>query len=311
MKKLLLITCVVIAVPTLIISVSLKNNKEINYNLITKSTIRVKRNSKNKIEILPFEEYLVGVVAGEMPVSFHEEALKALAVAARNYAYKKKRANKDKEYDVIDTTANQVYLDIETLKKSWGNEYIKNINKVRKSVHSTINEYILYKDQIIDVFYFSTSNGYTENVVNVFKIEVPYLVSVESPWDKIESSTFLTTRSFDYNDFCKKLEVEAKLMLDVKNIKRSISNRIISLEINGKLIDSLDMYKKFGLRSTDFEIKQEKDKVIITTKGFGHGVGMSQYGANGMAKEGYTYKEILTHYYKGTEVKEYRGKYES
>ena len=304
MKKLLLITCVVIAVPTLIISISLKSNKEINYNLITKSTIRVKRDLKNKIEVLPFEEYLVGVVAGEMPVAFHEEALKALSVAARNYAYKKIIANKYKEYDVIDTTANQVYLDIETLKKSWGNKYIKNINKVRKSVHSTINEYILYNEQIIDVFYFSTSNGYTENVLNVFKVEAPYLVSVESPWDKTESSAFLSTKLFNYNDFCKKLGIEVKKILDIKNIKRSSSNRIISLEINGKLIDSLNMYKKLGLRSTDFEIKQEKDKVKITTKGFGHGVGMSQYGANGMAKEGYTYKEILAHYYKGTVVKE-------
>lgn len=303
MKKILLITVVIIVVPFIIVSIFIKEKKEVKYNLITKTAVRIKRDKKNVIEVLPFEEYIVGVVAGEMPVNFENEALKALAVAARNYAYKKMQANKEKEYDLIDTTANQVYLDLETLKNKWNSDYIKNINKIRKSVYETIDEYVYYNDEIIDVFYFSTSNGKTENASYVFKTDKPYLVSVESPWDEKESSAFKSKKVFEYNDFCDKMGIICSKPLIIKDILKSESNRIVSLNINGVNINAREMYVTLGLRSTDFEIEQKKDKLIFYMKGFGHGVGLSQYGANGMAKEGKTYKEILTHYYKGTEVK--------
>ncbi len=304
MKKVLLITFAVILIPFIIVSIFIKE-KEIDFNLVSNTTIRVKRDKKGTIDVVPLEEYIVGVVAGEMPVSFHIEALKAQSVAARNYAYKKMESNKESDFDVIDTTANQVYLDIEDLKASWKNKYVENINKVREAVSATANEYVVYNDEIISLFYFSTSNGKTENAEMVFNVDVPYLKSVDSPWDEKEAAGFNSKKEFDKEEFCKLLEIECKEKLNVENAIRDVSNRITEITINGKVFKGTDLYKLLKIRSTDFEIKEEKDKIIFTTKGFGHGVGMSQYGANGMAKEGYNYKEILTHYYQQTEVKKF------
>jgi len=242
-----------------------------------------------------------------MPVSFNLEALKAQAVAARNYAVKKVLYNKNKDYDLIDTTANQVYLDTDYLKESWKNKYIENINKIRKAVSDTKQEYLVYDDKVIDLFYFSTSNGKTENVENVFKTDVPYLKSVDSPWDEKESSVFNDTKTFQLNEFYDLLELEYSKDLIIKDIKKSESNRVLEININGTLFTGREIYKKLSIRSTDFEIRQIDNQICIRTKGFGHGVGMSQYGANGMAKQGYTYDQILTYYYQGTTLKKIKN----
>jgi len=304
MKKAILLTILIILFPFLVVSVFIRE-KEIDFNLVSSDTIRVMRNETGKIDVLPFEEYIVGVVAGEMPVSFHIEALKAQAVAARNYAYKKMQANQNSEYDVIDTTANQVYKDLEQLKKSWKTNYIININKVRKAVNETIDEYLVYNDEIISLFYFSTSNGKTEDALTVFNVDVPYLKSVDSPWDEEENTKFNYQMEFTLTDFCTLLSIEHTDKIDIKHIVRDDSNRITSITINEKIFKGTEMYKLLKLRSTDFEIEQKENKIYFHTKGYGHGVGMSQYGANGMAKEGYTYDKILTHYYQGTYLKKF------
>lgn len=304
MKKVLLITIAVILIPFIIVSIFIKE-KEIDFNLVSNTTIRVKRDKTGEIDIIPLEEYIVGVVAGEMPVSFHIEALKAQAVAARNYAYKKIESNKESEYDVIDTTANQVYLDINDLKTSWKNNYVENINKVRQAVSETTSEYVVYNNEIINLFYFSTSNGKTENAEMVFNVDVPYLKSVDSPWDEQESSGFNSSQEFTKEEFCKSLEIECQDSLKIENIVRDDSNRITSITINEKTFKGTEIYKLLKIRSTDFEIEEKDDQIIFNTKGYGHGVGMSQYGANGMAKEGYTYKEILAHYYQNTSLKKF------
>ena len=304
MKKTILITLLIIIIPFFIVSLFI-NEKEIDFNLASNNTIRVKRDETGKIDVIPFEEYIVGVVAGEMPVSFHIEALKAQAVAARNYAYQKMNANKDKEYDVIDTTANQVYLDLEQLKNSWKNKYVDNINKVREAVSSTIDEYIVYNDEIISPFYFSTSNGTTEDALTVFNVDVPYLKSVESPWDEKENSNFNYQKVFSIDEFCKPLSITCDNTPEITDIIRDSNNRITSITINGKKFKGTEIYKLLKIRSTDFEIEQKENKIYFNTKGYGHGVGMSQYGANGMAKEGYTYDKILSHYYQGTTLKKF------
>ena len=258
---------------------------------------------KNRLDSIRLEEYVVGVVGGEMPVSFDIEALKAQAVASRSYALKKINDNKNGSYDVLDTTSNQVYLDDDDLKEKWGSKYVSYINKVREAVNETSMEYLEYNGEVANTMFFSTSNGYTEDSQVVFSEDVPYLQSVDSSWDEKVSSTFNYTSKFSLDEVLSKLGLDDSDKLEVEVLERSSSNRIISLKINGVKFTGRDVYTKLKIRSTDFSMVQDGDEVIIKTKGYGHGVGMSQYGAYGMAKAGYKYDEILAHYYTGTKLK--------
>ena len=300
MKKIIIFILLLIFIPFFIVLIYNKNYKEIELNYINVRYIRVKRNSTNKIEKMPLEEYIVGVLAGEMPINFEMEALKAQAVASRSYALKRMEYNKDKDYDVVDSIMNQVYLDNNYLKDAWGLNYVKNINKLRSAVNSTIDEYLSYDDKVVDAMFFSTSNGYTEDSKSIFDFDAPYLKSVESPWDKDVSSAYLTTKTLKLTEFYKLLNIPYNKNLNIDIEKRSTTNRILLLKINGYEFKGTDVYGRLSLRSTDFEINLQGDSVSITTKGYGHGVGMSQYGALGMAKAGYTYNEILSHYYQNT-----------
>ena len=300
MKKIIIFILLLIFIPFFIVLIYNKNYKEIELNYINTRYIRVKRNSTNKIEKIPLEEYIVGVLAGEMPINFELEALKAQAVASRSYALKRMEYNQDKEYDVVDSIMNQVYLDNDYLKDAWGLSYVKNINKLRSAVNSTIDEYLEYDDKVVDALFFSTSNGYTEDSSNIFDFDCAYLKSVESPWDKEVTSSYITTKTMKLTDFYKALDIPYNKNLNIENEKRSTTNRILLLKINNYEFKGTDVYNKLSLRSTDFIIELQGDSVSITMKGYGHGVGMSQYGALGMAKEGYTYDEILSHYYQNT-----------
>lgn len=304
MKKVILITILIITIPFLIVNffnIDTKNEIKLNYG--SNTIIRVKRLATGNIEYLPFEEYIVGVLAGEMPIYFEKEALKAQAVAARSYALKKMEYNVDNDYDVVDSVLNQVYLDNYYLKEAWGENYLDNINKLREAVNETSLECLEYDGEIIDALFFSTSNGYTENASLVFNIDLPYLQSVSSMWDLSTSSAFKSTMKISASDFYSKLGLSYSDSLDVKVLKRSSTNRILNLQINNKDFTGRDLYDKLGLKSTDFSLKKEGDTIVINTTGYGHGVGMSQYGAQGMAQEGYSYKEILNYYYVGTSIK--------
>ena len=207
MKKIIIFITLLIFIPFFIVIIYNKNYKEIELNYINVRYIRVKRNQTNIIETIPLESYIVGVLAGEMPIDFDLEALKAQAVASRSYALKRMEYNKDKEYDVVDTILNQVYLDEEYLKNAWGNNYVKNINKLRKAVNETIDEYLEYNGSIVDAMFFSTSNGYTEDSELVFNFECDYLRSVDSPWDAEVSSAYLTTKTISLTEFYDKLNL--------------------------------------------------------------------------------------------------------
>lgn len=308
MKKILLIVIIVIFVPFLIVNFyKIPKMKEIRLNYESNYFIRVKRTSTNEIQNIPFEEYIVGVLAGEMPISFEKEAFKAQAVAARSYALKRILYNKDNDYDVVDSVMNQVYLDDNYLKDVWGDNYIVNINKLREAVNETALEYLDYNGEVIDAMFFSTSNGYTEDAATVFSVDLPYLKSVKSGWDERTSSAFRSTTTMNINDFYSKLGLEYSDSFDVRVLKRSSTNRIITISVNGKEFSARTLYDKLSLKSTDFSLRRDGDKVIIDTVGYGHGVGMSQYGAKGMAEEGYNYKEILSYYYSGTSIKKIKN----
>jgi len=301
MKKILLLTCLIIIIPYIIVTLFIKDD-EIKLKYHSNMDVRVKITETNEIIHIPFEDYIVGVLAGEMPIDFDIEALKAQAVAARSYVMNKMAYNIDKEYDVVDTVMNQVYLTEDYLKSVWKNNYAKNINKIKTAVLETYSEYLDYKGKVVDAMFFSTSVGKTENSEEVFTSSVPYLRSVDSSWDKI-SPVFEVNYNFDLKDFYKKLNLEYSDNLIIETIETTSTGRVKKIKINGNLFSGNEVVSSLNLKSNHFKIEKYNEKIYITTKGYGHGVGMSQYGAQAMALQGYKYNEILLHYYKDVTIK--------
>ncbi len=293
-NKILLFVVVVLGIITLAV-ISKKN--ETNHSFFDKEdTIKVKT-KEEKIEELKIEDYLVGVLAAEMPASFEVEALKAQAVASRSYALYKIYHNENNEYDILTDVTNQSYITKEEMQEKWGNNYSFYLNKVTNAVKDTEREVMYYKNEIIEAFYFAMSNGATENAQTVFQMDLPYIKSTSSSWDNESLNNFKVTTKFSKKEFCSSLKLENCDTIVIGDINYSASHRINNIVINNKTFSGTEVRSILNLRSTDFEIDIEEEKVAITTKGYGHGVGMSQYGANGMAKEGYNYKDILNYYY--------------
>lgn len=259
-------------------------------------TVTVYRNN-GKIINLELEEYVLGVVGAEMPASFNIEALKAQAILARTYALKSIKNGKK----LTDTVSTQAYKDNSELQKLWKNDYTKYYEKIKKAVNETKGKVILYNNEYIDAVYHSTSNGKTENSKNVWKNSLPYLVSVDSSWDKNVKS-YKKETIFEINEFCNilKLDVEEPITYEIIHNE---TGRVRQITINNKTFSGTEFRNLLKLRSTDFEIEINDEKVKVTTYGYGHGVGMSQYGANEMAKQGYSYIQILKHYYTGVVIK--------
>ena len=302
MKKLFLFS-VVIVLMIYVVNALFKetvNNYKFDFN--ENIYVRVKRNSTGIIDKVPFEEYIIGVVAGEMPASFDIEALKAQAVAARSYVLTKMKQNINNSYDVVDTISNQVYLDDDKLRSNWGNSYDANISKVKEAVISTRGEYLTYNGEVVNAFFFSTSVGKTENCIDIFGGNLPYLVSVDSSWDEDVSPVFAVEKTYTLNDFYAGLDLSYSDNLEIEILDTTSTGRIKKIKINGKEYTGSEVASKLSLRSAFFEIIKEGDLIRINTKGYGHGVGMSQYGALGMAKKGYNYEEILKHYYTNVEI---------
>ncbi len=303
MKKVILICFLMILIPYIMVNYFMRIDPvRFEYNKHDQK-IKVKREKTGEILELYFEDYIVGVLSGEMPANFEIEALKAQAVAARSYALKKMMSNKAEAYDVVDTVANQVYLDEGELKEKWKENYAKNLNKIKKAVLETKGEYISYHGEVIEAFFFSTSTGKTENSEEVFSSARPYLKSVDSLWDAEVSPVFQVENELSLSDFYTKLSLPYQEKLSIEITKQTSTGRIKKLKINGQEREASEVYQKLNLRSTFFTITQVGSNVHITTKGYGHGVGMSQYGAQGMAKKGYHYQDIIKHYYQGVEIK--------
>lgn len=239
------------------------------------------------------ENYVIGVVAGEMPINFPHEALKAQAVAARTYALRQIKTNPDIDYDDIA----QAYISIETMKKRWGNNFDENYEKIRTNVYATAGQILEYNNEPILAAFCSTTNGYTEECRNVWTQDLPYLSSVRSEGDEyspyFSDSVVLSKSRFN----------EIFGGTDTNIVEKTEAGYVKSVNINGKKYSGSYIRKILGLKSTSFDINCNNDNIIISTKGYGHGVGMSQYGACYMANGGKSYKEILEHYYKGAILK--------
>ena len=247
---------------------------------------------------MDLEEYIIGVVAGEMPASFSMEALKAQAVASRTFALYKMDSVQDY---VLSTTINdQVYITIDDMKEKWGDDFDYYYQRVHDAVLSTEGEVLTYQGAFASTYYFAISNGYTDDALTVFHEDKDYLVSVESSWDKNYKS-YTSTYTLSKESFCNKLGVSCET-ISISNVLRADNNYVRSITINGTTFTGIQVFQKLNLKSTDFTITLNGENVDILTYGFGHGVGMSQYGAQGMATEGATYQDILAHYYQNTEI---------
>lgn len=289
MKKLILI--ILFLLPISICSFLLKKKAVFFSEKQKHNTVII--NVKEKNLYLDLENYVIGVVAGEMPALFQDEALKAQAVAARSYVLSKE---KDGNYVVSASTSDQVFLTSYEMKEKWENDYDEYYNKILNAVKKTTGEVLTKDNKILKAFYFSMSNGYTENSKDVFGEDLTQ--SVESPFE-ISLSNFEIVKEFSKSELLEKLGVDN---LNIENQQISETKHTSSIIIGGKEFSGIEVRKLLNLRSTDFEIKQVGENFNIITRGYGHGVGMSQYGANELAKSGKSYKEILAYYYKNTKL---------
>lgn len=298
MKKIIITSVLIVLIPFFAVKI-FKRTDTIKYQIKSNTQIKVKDEKTGSIMEIPFEQYIQGVVSGEMPASFEIEALKAQAVAARSYALYHMNG---KEYDVTNTTSNQVYLTEKEQKEKWKGEYEEKSNKIKKAVMETTGQYLTYDGQTANAMFFAASVGKTENSEEVFLSPVPYLRSVSSQWDE-SSPVYNDVVKISLKDFYEKLNLPYNESLNIEIQEKTSTGRIKKLKINNEQLNGREVASKLSLRSNYFEIKKEGENLTINTKGYGHGVGLSQYGANGMAKEGYKYDEILKHYYEGTEIK--------
>lgn len=301
MKQIIVVVFMIIVIPYIIVSSTFEED-DIKFHYVSNKMVRVKKEQTGEIVNIPFEEYVKGVLAGEMPISFDKEALKAQAVAARSYVLKKMESSQNNDYDVVDTVMNQVYLDDEYLKEAWKDKYDERNNKLKEVIIETRGEYLTYEGNVVEAFFFSTSAGKTENSGEVFTTQLPYLTSVDSSWDAEVSPVFNDEEEYSVSDFCIKLNIPYQEIIDVEVTESTSTGRIKKIKINEKELNASDVRSLLGLRSTYFEIIQVGNNITIKTKGYGHGVGMSQYGALAMAKKGYKYDEILKYYYQGVEI---------
>ena len=261
----------------------------------TNTYVNIHRNSG--VVTLELEEYIKGVVAAEMPLEFNIEALKAQSIIARTYTYKAlARGTK-----LTDNESTQSYKSDDELRALWGSKYNTYINKVTSAVKDTKGMYLTYNGEYIEAVYHSTSNGKTESAEEVWGNAFAYLKSTSSEYDT-------TNKSFQMNKFISYSELSSLLNTDINQdsefniLDRTVGDRVKSISINGTIFNGVNLRNTLKLRSADFSINKTDDGVIFTTKGYGHGVGMSQYGANGMANNGYNYNQILEHYYMGTKL---------
>jgi len=298
----------------LLVSTASKKLKKEEKNKIGKN---IKLLTNNTVKEIDFEEYIKGVVSAEMPANFEEEALKAQAICARTYTINK-IVNSNKEVhngaDICDNSAHcQAYCSKEDSLKKWEKSSAKkNWDKIAEAVDETEGKIITYQGNIISALFHSSSGGRTEDVKEVWGgTQYPYLVSVDSVGEEEIMSNFTEVKEFTIKEMKEILQKkEKKFKFNTKTDKieilsRTNGDRVREIKFGNLKLSGTETRSLFGLRSANFEIELSKNKIIFTTKGYGHGAGMSQWGAQVMALEGKRCDEILKHYYTGVEIEEY------
>ena len=261
------------------------------------------RSDDETVTEMDMDTYLLGVILAEMPASFEMEALKAQSCVARTYAGKAYiSGGKHGDGSVCgNPSCCQGYTTVDTYLASGGTE--EGINRVRAAVAATSGQVLTYDGQLIEATYFSCSGGRTEDAVAVWGTDFPYLQAVDSPGEE-QAAYYTDTQVFSASEFARMLQLT--LTGDptgwIGTATYTEGGGIHTMEIGGKRFTGIQLRSLLGLRSTAFTVEVQGSEIRIITRGYGHRVGMSQYGADAMAESGSSWKEILAHYYRGTEL---------
>lgn len=317
MRKLLLLL-VILALPVMIILLQRNTSHKIEKkpttfnedHLVLYNDIKEKKlievEAPGQVMELDMEEYIVGVVAAEMPASFEEEALKAQAIAARTYAVRK-LLNGEKlstDYRVC-----QAYWSVDNMKKQWGDSYEVYKGKIEKAVYETSGQVILYDGKPIQAVFHAMSAGATRGAGQIWPFELPYLKSVDSSFEKGQKGFEVTSRLSEATLAEKLGQYKAHPIKGVDDIvhntkvsKYSDEGYALEVSIGKEKLTGEEFRMALGLRSSHITLKSTDKGLLITSRGYGHGVGMSQVGANQLAKMGKDHTYILNHYYQGTQI---------
>ncbi len=272
--------------------------------------ISVMSSSTGKTEKIMLREYIIGSVAAEMPANYHPEALKAQAVAS--YTYAKKIGEQNEKYkesslgdaDITDSPeTHQGYINEKDRREKWGDDFEENEKKISDAVDEVFGYFMTYNGETALAVYHSNSAGKTQSAQTLWGTVIPYLVSVESPGDKL-SPDYVTTHEFDRNEFRKKakkcdINLEGDADEWVGELTKAESGYVVSVKLGETEVSASKFREEFGLKSCYFDIEYDDGKFKVTCFGNGHGAGMSQYGADYMARQGSSWRDILKHYYKG------------
>ncbi len=277
-------------------------------------TIKVYDHRADKLVDMDLEEYIVGVVSAEMPVRYEFEALKAQAVASRTYtlysmAHGGCHTNPDADV-CTNSKCCQAFSTHERMREAWGKDYTNNYARVAEAVMGTAGEVLVYNGKLVDALYHACSGGQTEDSEHVYANALPYLRGVDSPYEDP-----MRTEDVDFDDDALAELIAAKYPdsgVTADNVKEAISiasaypsGRVETLRLGKTTITGKQARNLFGLRSTMFTVERTQKGIVFHVRGYGHGVGLSQNGANGMAKHGSDYREILLHYYTGVSIGSY------
>lgn len=312
---------VMIIVPSLLvkscsIQEDMKPGEKVSEEVI--HTIKVYIQQEDNVVEMNFNEYLKGVVAAEMPASFHIEALKAQAIAARTYVYHRMSIRQKTNAEIpghkgadicTDSSHCKAWISKKNAMEKWGILSAKEYwNKISQAVDDTANIIITYENEPIDAVFHSTSSGKTENSEDVWANNVPYLRSTWSEGEQY-SPKYETKVEISKEEFINKIQnagsgisTGADLEKAIGEVKRTEGGSVDTIVIGNKSFEGTEVRKIFGLNSANFTIELKEDSVIFKVTGNGHGVGMSQYGANYLAQQGKTYEAILKKYYRGVRL---------
>ena len=256
-------------------------------------------------------DWLPGAVAGEMPAGFEPEALKAQAVAARTYILHLMASPKSAHPDAAvcdDPACCKAHLTAEQMRSNWGDAYDANYARILDAVRSTDGQYLAYEGEPIEALFHSSSAGMTEDAAEVWSAR-PYLVSVDSPETAEDVPNYVTSVTVSEAGFAETIhsaypdiQLSGESAFWLGAVTRDGSGRVETVDVGGTLIPGTELRTLFDLRSTAFTLDRTDEGFLFTVTGYGHGVGMSQYGANVMAGDGAGYADILAHYYPGTEL---------
>lgn len=319
---LLALATVVLAIPTTIGSMSRQPAPPPAQDGADAILVNVFFPKTQKVEAIPLGEYLMGVVAGEMPPGFETEALKAQFVVARTYVVRRMKRFGGKggcplnpAADICaDHTTGQAYVSLAELVQKSGKLTAEAFwHRLSQAESATAGQVLTYQGELIDSLYHSVSGRMTENAGDYFGNTVPYLVSVDDRWG-VDAPRLVEQKRFSPDEFATALAAGGASPAlavtaaarsgrsPVEVVERTAAGRVKSLRVGGLTLTGREFRERLGLRSTDVKVSLEDGEIVVETLGSGHGVGMSQYGADGMARAGKGYEDILTHYYKGVSL---------